>query len=174
MLNRIEKPKDKRKKCINVNVKCVFTFSPNSVRNVTCFDKQSASIVRETIGRRAKLHLDDRVQCPLFPSYSNRSWKESTNLITSPRQLYIFNVSAFSKSQVLWCGWKRCRHEGSWHICATFDCEHAKNKVYEFTQKKVFSLRVDKVALHCPFDYSSVLWSFVNLLFELISVSWTL
>jgi len=129
------KPKDKRKKCINVNAKRVFTFSPNSVRNVSCFDKQLTSNVRETIGRRANLHLDGRVQCLLFPSYSNRRWKESTNLITSPRPLYIFNVNAFSKFQVLWCIWKRWCHKGSCHICATFDCEHAKNKVCKFTQK---------------------------------------
>jgi hypothetical protein len=94
-------PKDERKKCINVNVKCVFTFSSNSIRNVSCFDKQLKSNVRETIGRRAKLHLDGRVQCLLFLSNSNRSWKEPTNLITSPRPLYIFIVNAFSRCQVL-------------------------------------------------------------------------
>jgi hypothetical protein len=42
-------------------------------------------------------------------------------------------------------------------FCATLVANESKIKFYRFTQIFVLSLRVDKVALQCPFEYSFVL-----------------
>ena len=54
------------------------------------------SDVRDMIGRRAKLCVGELIQCLLLPSYFNRSWNGSTNLMTSAHPLSIFHVNALA------------------------------------------------------------------------------